>query len=241
VASADVSALEHLLTPDERRRAGRFRFLKDQERFRACRGRLRVILGHYLGRPPEELRFAYGRHGKPALALGSGDDSLCFNLAHTEGMVLYGVTVGRDVGIDVERLRADVACLQIAEQFFSPREVASLRALPPALQEAAFFKCWTCKEAYLKARGEGLAFPLHEFDVSLVPGEPAALLRTNQDPREAARWSIKELTPGPGYAAALAVEGRDWRLACWQWPEDGHWYARPVDERPSGGKTGSLQ
>ena len=87
------------------------------------------------------------------------------------------------------------------------------------MQRQAFFLCWTRKEAYIKARGEGLSLPLDQFDVSLVPGEPAALLSTHRNPHEAFRWSLQELTPAPGYAAALAVEGHGWHLACWQWPD----------------------
>ena len=122
--------------------------------------------------------------------------------------------------MDVERIRADVAGNQMAARFFSPREQAQLGALPSYLQEEAFFICWTRKEAYLKARGEGMTLPLDQFDVSLLPGEPAMLLHTAFDPYEAARWSLRDLQPESGYAAALAVEGHGWRLACWQWSEE---------------------
>ena len=97
-----------------------------------------------------------------------------------------------------------------------------LRALSAEVQREAFFNCWTRKEAYLKARGEGLSLPLDQFDLSLAPGEPAALLDTRPDPAEAARWSLQDLTAAPGYAAALAVAGHGWRLACWQWPDQSH-------------------
>jgi 4'-phosphopantetheinyl transferase len=114
------------------------------------------------------------------------------------------------VGIDLERIRSDLAVAEIAERFFSRREVAMLRALPTEEQREAFFRTWTRKEAYLKARGEGLSVPLDQFDVSLVPGEPAAVRGTQPD-----------ASPAPGYVAALAVEGQGWRLACWQWPDLG--------------------
>jgi 4'-phosphopantetheinyl transferase len=122
------------------------------------------------------------------------------------------------VGVDVERIRPKVAQEKIAERFFSPREVTLLRALPAPLQATAFFACWTRKEAYIKATGEGLTLPLDQFDVSLVPGEPAALLRTAWDPQEAARWALQDLAPAPGYRAAVAVAGHDWRLTCWDGP-----------------------
>ena len=132
---------------------------------------------------------------------------------------LYAITRGRKIGIDVERIGRDLKGDAIAERFFTPREVAMLRALPPDMQTQGFFACWTRKEAYVKARGDGLSLPLDQFDVSVAPEEPAALLHTKGDPSEASRWSLKDLTPGPGYAAALAVEGDAWLLRCWQWRE----------------------
>jgi 4'-phosphopantetheinyl transferase len=123
------------------------------------------------------------------------------------------------VGIDIERIRFDVAVAEIAERFFSRREVATLQTLPTEEQRQSFFHCWTRKEAYIKARGEGLSLPLDQFDVSLAPGEPAAVLGTQQDPTEASCWSLQELTPAPGYVAALAVEGHGWRFTYWQWPD----------------------
>jgi 4'-phosphopantetheinyl transferase len=123
------------------------------------------------------------------------------------------------VGIDIERIRFDLAVAEIADRFFSRREIATLRALPAASQHQAFFCCWTRKEAYIKARGEGLSLPLDQFDTSPVPKEPSAVFGSEQPPTETSRWSIQDLFPFPGYAAALAVEGHGWRLTGWQWPE----------------------
>jgi 4'-phosphopantetheinyl transferase len=142
-------------------------------------------------------------------------------VTHSHGVALYAVTRGREVGIDLERIRSDLAVTEIAGRFFSRQEVAMLRALPTEEQREAFFRCWTRKEACLKARGEGLSLPLDQVDVSLAPGEPDAVPGTERNPSEASRWSLQELIPAPGYAAALAVEGHGWRLACWQWPEPG--------------------
>ena len=206
------------LAPDEQARAERFHFERDREHFVVARGVLRAILGAYLNRAPECVSFCYSSHGKPALAGESDKDAFRFSVSHSHGVALYAVTRGREVGIDLERIRFDLAVAEIAEQFFSRREVAMLRALPTDVQQQAFFRCWTCKEAYIKARGEGLSLPLDQFDVSLVPGERAAVLGTQRDPSEASRWSLQELTPAPGYAAAIAVKGHGWRLTCWQWP-----------------------
>jgi len=152
------------------------------------------------------------------LAGESGGDAIRFNMSHSHGEALYAVTRGREIGIDLEFIRCDLEVEQIAERFFSQCEIATLRALPVSLRKHAFFLCWTRKEAYIKARGQGLSLPLDQFDVSLIPGEPSALLSTQPDSDEALRWSLQELTPAPGYAAALAVEGRGWSLSCWQWP-----------------------
>lgn len=133
---------------------------------------------------------------------------------------MYAFTREREIGIDVECIRLVSEAEQIAARFFSSRESAQLRALPPEQQQAAFFNCWTRREAYLKALGHGLARPLNEFDVSLVPGEPARLLHIADHPEEASRWFMQELKPAAGYVAALAlplVRGETWRFKQWQW------------------------
>jgi 4'-phosphopantetheinyl transferase len=206
------------LAEDERARAQRFHFDRDRERFIVARGMLRAILGRYVHRAPGSLCFCYGAHGKPALAEETGADAIHFNVSHSSGTALFAVTRGRKLGIDIERIRSDLAIAGIAQRFFSRREVAMLRALPTESLRQAFFRCWTCKEAYIKGRGDGLSLPLDGFDVSLAPGE-SAVLSIELDPSEAARWSLRELTAAPGYAAAVAVEGQGSRLACWQWPD----------------------
>ena len=213
-----VQSLWHTLTADERQRAERYIFEKDRTHFVVARGLLRVLLGRYLHQDPQYLRFTYGPRGKPALAADMGAGSLRFNVSHSHGLALYAMTRGRELGVDVERIRPEIVQEQVAERFFSPREVTTLRALPVSLQATAFFACWTRKEAYIKATGEGLALPLDQFDVSLAPGEPAALLHTAWDPQEAPRWTMQDLDPAPGYRAAVAVAGHDWRLTCWDGP-----------------------
>jgi 4'-phosphopantetheinyl transferase len=213
-----VRSLWHTLTADECQRAERYIFAKDRAHFVVARGLLRVLLGRYLGQEPQHLRFTYGRHGKPALATETGGVALRFNVSHSHGLALYAITRGREVGVDIEHIRPEVAQEQVAERFFSPREVTVLRALPTPLQAPAFFACWTRKEAYIKATGAGLALPLDQFDVSLAPGEPAALLHTAWDPQEATRWALQDLAPAPGYRAAVAVAGHDWHLTCWDGP-----------------------
>lgn len=214
---ARVRIFSDILAPDERQRASRFHFQRDRGHYIVARGVLRFILQRYLGISPGLLRFSYNQYGKPALETMADGEALRFNVSHSGGVALYAVTRGREVGLDIEAIREDFAGLEIAERFFSAREVETLRALPAELQTAAFFNCWTRKEAYIKALGEGLSHPLQSFAVSLIPGEAAALLSSDSDPDEPARWSLMELNPGDGYVAAVAVEGIVPALRRWQW------------------------
>lgn len=216
-----MQPLQDALSADELERASRFHFAKDRRRFVVARGVLRSLLGRYLGVEPRQLRFSYSAYGKPALVPTSGETGLRFNVSHSHDLALYAVTYGREIGVDIEHIRANIACEEIAERFFSRQERALLRTLPAQLKHDAFFRCWTRKEAFIKAHGEGLSLPLDQFDVAFAPGEPAALLATRWAPHEASCWVLRELTPSPGYAAALAVGGHGWRLACWQWPREG--------------------
>lgn len=209
---AEVDALRVMLSADERERATRFVFKRDRRRFIVARSVLRTILGRYLGCTPADVRFTYGAHGKPVLLDDARETR--FNLAHSEDFAVYAVTRGRDVGVDVERVRHRFAFTEIAERFFSAAERAALQRLPPRQRARAFFRCWTRKEAYVKARGDGLTFPLADFDVSLSPDEAPRLLRVAHDPSEPSRWWMTALYPVPGYVAAAVVAGRPLRVHC---------------------------
>lgn len=212
---SQLESLRSLLAPDEVARAARFHFERDRASFIVARGMLRTILAAYLKLTPAQLRFSLSAYGKPALANNNAPE-LRFNLSHSHELALYVVTHKREVGIDVEYIRADFAQGEIAEHFFSATEVAALRALPSDERTEGFFNCWTRKEAYIKARGEGLSFPLDRFDVSFTPGEQSTILNVHDASDETARWSLQGLTPETGYTAAIAVEGHDWNLRCWQ-------------------------
>jgi 4'-phosphopantetheinyl transferase len=215
--SEEVKRLRGLLSNDEMSRAERFHFQRDRSNFIVARGTLREILGLYLGQPPRLLRFDYNDFGKPALTSAPAEMKIRFNLSHAGDVALYAVASGREVGVDIEVVQEDTPCEEIAARFFSRREVTTLLALPASARRRAFFECWTRKEAYIKGRGEGLSLPLDNFDVSLAPGEPAALV-DRRGGRDAARWSLCELTDAAGYAAAVAAEGSGWRLRRWRWP-----------------------
>ena len=215
---AEVEGLRGLLTDEERRRADRFVSPLDRRRFAVGRGRLRVILGRYLDQDPESIRFAHNPQGKPSLESGP----LRFNLAHSGSLVLFALTLGRELGVDIEAIRPDFGGEAIARRFFAPGEVASLLSLPPGDRTLAFFQGWTRKEAYIKAQGQGLSMPLDEFEVEIRPGCPARLVATRPDPLEAARWTLIELPmpTHPGYVAALCVRGQGWTLKRGDWSDE---------------------
>src|SRR5438046_3004225 len=207
--------LDQALAETDRTQAARFRFAVDRERFLAARASLRTILGRYLEFAPDALQFDLGAHGKPSLAKAQNSFDLNFNLTHSHELALIAITMGRAIGVDVEFMRADFAGDEIAERFFSQAEITQLKSVTPESRLAAFFNCWTRKEAYIKARGEGLSFPLDQFDVSLVPDSRAALLGNRLDSAETSRWILKEISPRPNYAAAIAFEKGCERVRLW--------------------------
>jgi 4'-phosphopantetheinyl transferase len=199
------------LEEQELDRASRFHFEKHRRHFTAGRGVLRQLLSQYLGTKPEQLRLSYGAYGKPALNGEHKDSRLRFNMSHSHEVALFAFAEDRELGVDVEHIRTDFASEEVARRFFSRREVETFNALPRHDQVAAFFKCWTRKEAFIKVIGKGLSQPLDKFDVTL--GLPAALLWVSGD--DASRWSLYDLEVGGDYAGALAVEGQVSRIRCW--------------------------
>lgn len=216
IQSGDFEHLQRFLVDEELERANRFYFEKERRRWVAARALLRILLGRYLDVDPDKLRFLTNGYGKPLLIYPSSGARLHFNLSHSRELALYAFAYDRQIGIDVEYMRADVDYSELATYHFSAHERAVLSALPETLQKEAFFLCWSRKEAYIKARGKGLSIPLDQFDVSLVPGEPAALLDSREEPGANERWVLHALTPGIGYAGALVVAGSGWQLCCWQ-------------------------
>lgn len=208
------------LTQDEMDRASRFWHERDRDHFVASRGNLRAILSRYTGVAPQHLRLMYNAFGKPFLEPMLGQDELSFNLAHSGGIALYAVARGGRVGIDVEKVDADLDVGQIAQYALSPAEQREIVSLPESQRRAAFYACWTRKEAYLKARGHGLAWPLDQFDIWVTPIGPARLVRKRWNSREADNWSLWTVLSGPDYVATLVAEGRDWDTRCWMCAEE---------------------
>jgi 4'-phosphopantetheinyl transferase len=227
----EAGSLVDLLNHEERERAARFKFPEHRNQFIISRALLRRALGRYLRIEPRQIQFRTAPNGKPELAANSDPHSadarikdlpindLRFNLSHTAGVTVFAVVHHRKVGVDVERIR-DTNTMELAERFFSPPEVQWLRSQPASEHIPSFYACWTAKEAYIKAEGEGLSLPLSSFRVLPVPGDATSklTLEVYGDPEESKRWSMWRLELGPDLRAALAVEGTNCKVRLGQWP-----------------------
>jgi len=207
--------LEHLLSSDEIQRANRFRFSEHRRRFVIARGCLRILLGGYLNIDAGKVTFTYSSEGKPSLDARHGSN-LRFNVSHSGDIAALAFASGQEIGVDVEMIRRDLDVEEIPKRFFSLAEQTKLAGLSGEEKYQGFFNCWTRKEAYVKAVGSGLSLPLRDFDVSLLPGEPAKLLGTRPDARVADAWSMVSLDFGSQCAAAVVIEGRIESLEQWQ-------------------------
>jgi 4'-phosphopantetheinyl transferase len=208
IADADLRRRERLLSGDERARAAQFAFEADRNRFVACRGRLREILSTYVSVPASKIAFERGGKGKPFLAQGG----IHFSVAHSHDLALVACCAAAEVGVDIERVRELPDAEQIVRQFFAPADIAVWIALADGERRRAFFDCWTRKEAYLKALGDGLSRPLDSFHVPFWPREPA---HTAAVEGGEPGWWLFDVSPADDYAGALAVSGRAWQV-CWR-------------------------
>jgi 4'-phosphopantetheinyl transferase len=203
--AAACDAFLQSLSADERERAARFRFPPLSASYILSRGSLRVLLGRYLEIEPGLMRFAYGTHGKPRLAFP--EVPLHFNLAHAGGFAVYAFA-DCEVGVDIEAVRPMANQESIVRRFFSREECGEWLALDASQRDDAFYRCWTRKEAYIKALGGGLSIPLDSFRVSLRPEVAAAPIHAAADPEAMRRWSLYELPAPDGCFASLAVPER---------------------------------
>ena len=201
------------LQPDEIERAKKFLVPGARSEFVTARSILRELLALYLGQSAATAHLSYGPRGKPRLAWQEGGCSLQFNLSHSHGLAAFVFARHKAVGIDIERIRRDFGGEEIADLHFSKEEAAELRRLPEGLRAAGFFKCWTRKEAYLKARGDGLQLPLSSFQVSMTSDDPQELFD-----EAGSRWSLYPFEPAEGFTGAVAGQGGDAKLRFWEWP-----------------------
>jgi len=198
------------LSADEHVRARQLRRSQDRNRFVVRRGKLREALGEYLDQAPGQLRFAQSRHGKPHLVAPAAD--IRFSVSHSDDVTVFGFAFGQDLGVDIERIRNDSNVHQVAAEFLSAAEQSQLLELKQGCRIEAFYRCWSCKEAFVKALGTGLSHPLRDFDVQVDLSVPACILATRPDATEASRWSLHAFTPMRDYYVAVAVRRPDWQL-----------------------------
>ena len=208
------------LSSDEKTRAERFHFDEHRQLFIASRGILRSILSRYSEIAPEQIQFNYGSRGKPEIAESCGVKKIKFNLSHSGKVALYAITRDREIGIDIEKIHPIADAEQIAQRFFSAKEYAWLSELSPSEKPEAFFELWTCKEAYLKAIGEGLAFGLDKFEILFSPSKPPEILTIQGNYQAAKPWFLQQLTPVLGYVGAVAVKADNPCFNYWQWSEN---------------------
>jgi 4'-phosphopantetheinyl transferase len=225
---ATLDRLKRLLSPDEVARADRYKVPQPRCHFIVCRAVLRRLLGSCLNCHPTDVAFEYGPQGKPALQQSLPQPQrIEFSVSHSADQALIAITLGRLVGVDIERMDPKVSILKLAQRFFSPREAAELANLPERDQLAGFYRGWTCKESYLKATGFGLSFPLNKFSVSLDPNQSPALIEVIDQPEELERWRLSLLNPLPVFAAAImfAADATE-SVALRQWSADANALAR---------------
>jgi 4'-phosphopantetheinyl transferase len=201
-----VRAPAALLSDAERHRARRFASDRDRRRFIVARARLRQVLAVRLGVRPESVELERGVRGKPALGRRFTASNLRFNVSHCDDIAVFALASGCEIGVDVEAVRAIRGADAIAARFFSRAEDEAYRALDPRDRPLGFFNCWTRKEAFIKALGDGLHHPLDHFDVSLAPGEPAKILRVENTPGDDCGWRMESFSPAPGFVAAVVTE-----------------------------------
>ena len=204
-------SLRETLTADESDRANRFYFEHLRKRYSTGRGALRSLISAYLGIAAPEVVFSYSEYGKPFLP---GSD-LFFNVSHSENFALFAFVRQQPVGIDIERIRPLEEGGRIARRFFSPHEADQYDAAPGDLKDRAFFNCWTRKEAYIKAVGEGLSHPLDQFEVTLLVGEPSRLVTVQNLPEEAGKWELFSITPAENYIGAVALRAKALKKYYW--------------------------
>lgn len=199
-----VRAALAMLSPDERARADRFVDDTHRRRFVMARARLRELIGERLGVAASAIQFQYGAYGKPSLRTRDGDRDMRFNLAHADDLAVYAFA-SVELGVDVERVRIIEDADQLADRF-SPRERRDYHSLCADERPHGFLNCWTRKEAFIKATGQGLSLPLDSFDVTLVPGQPAEILRVGRKRGGECGWRLHSFTAAQGFVAALVQQ-----------------------------------
>lgn len=202
-----------LLSPEERQRADQFRFDAPRRSFVIARAALRTLLGRHLDLPPASVLLTVGPNGKPRLGVEHNQSDLRFNLAHSASLALIFLTRGCEVGVDVERLRAVRHAQHIAERYFHPAEIEAIHAVSPAARDAAFLRCWTGKEAVLKAIGLGITGSLAAFQIPMNHDNAYVEVPTRPDATPARCW-LQRIVPADEFLAAVACVGTQREIRC---------------------------
>ena len=200
----EINRLWSILSEDEKAKANKFKYPEDQKRYFVARSALRILLSRYTRVKPESITFSYNEFGKPELI----NCTLQFNLSHSRNYAILAFTLHNEIGVDIEYVNTSVEFKDVASIFFAKGEIKKLFQLPEIEWSQAFFNCWTRKEAFIKAVGNGLSFPLSQFEVSLHPNEPTALLATHWNPQAINHWSLHSFSPAPNFVGAVAIHGQ---------------------------------
>lgn len=204
---------EQLLSEDEKKKSIKFKFKKDRNSYIISRGIVRKLLGSYLSIAPAEIKFEYTPYGKPYLA----NNRLNFNISHSGDMAVFAFVLKSDIGVDVEKVKEDFDVLELAQNFFSKKEIEAMKRIPEKQWSRAFHRCWTRKEAFIKAEGSGLSFPLNRFAVSLDDDHQADLLETDWDATEKSNWSLFSFIPREQYIVAIALRNQNIAAEYFNW------------------------
>jgi 4'-phosphopantetheinyl transferase len=213
IPDARWQALRSLLSDDELAKAERFHFAKHRRRTIVSHAALRILLCQYLPCPPRNIAFSYNTHGKPCLA--DQTRRIKFNLSHTQEIMLVAFVLDSEVGIDIESVTRKVDYMGVGQRWFSALESHTLQSLPERERVDAFFRAWCRKEAYIKARGEGMSHPLQRFSVALDKHEPR-LVEHLDDSRETRRWTFIDVDVAENYRATVVAETASWRVSCYR-------------------------
>lgn len=200
----NLSYYLELLSADEIKKASKFKFEINQQQFIIARGILRLLSGKYLNIKPNAIDFKYGEYGKPEYGFHS---DLKFNISHSGDLIVLGFVKDFDIGVDVEKVKNDFDVLEIASNFFSALEIETLKKVPKAQQVEYFYRCWTRKESFIKAKSLGLSFPLDSFSVCIHSDKKSELLETKWDAAEKHQWKLFTLSPKPDYLSAISIQG----------------------------------
>jgi 4'-phosphopantetheinyl transferase len=208
---------ETLLNDEEREKADRFYFAKDRLRYVITHGILRRLISQYVAIPPKELVFLKNPFGKPYISPVINTQKIQFNISHSKEGIIIAISKGNELGVDLEFARDTIPILEIAQRFFSPYEYQVLLATPASFRLLSFYRCWTRKEAFIKAKGKGLSIPLDSFDVTVSPDQPPQLIRSSLDPSDLEKWKLREIDTWPNYLATICIEGKDHQFVIKHW------------------------